>query len=195
VGFFGAFADLLGSFRTRGVEVGRLLRDPKTVFLIVCAPDLNRLAEAKEIDRRLSQAGCKAHGFIVNRVDEHFLPPERGTEEALARVTAMLGGTSERPRVQAFLARLEALREAHESSAAAHAQVVADLRKHAGGRPVFTAPRVPASESPRASLLALYVGLFAEDAVPAAREPEPPPPAAELHPPTVRLKGRRETDA
>lgn len=189
VGFFGAFADLLGSFRSRGVEVGKLLRDQRTVFLIVCAPDLNRLAEAKEIDRRLAEAGCRAHGFIVNRVDERFLPTEGEKAEAVARVTALLGGPGEGPRVAAFLDRLETLRKAQESSAAAHAKVVEDLQQYAGKRPVFTAPRVPASESPRASLLALYVGLFAEDAAPAAREVEPAP-----EPPAGSMKGRRETD-
>lgn len=174
VGFVGTFADLLGTFRSRGVEVGRLLRQPGTVFLIVCAPDSHRLAEAKALDRRLSQAGCRVRGFIVNRVDTPFLPREGEVEATMARATALLGGPGERPRVEAFLRRLETLRKAHESSAAHHAEAIASLRRYAGGRPVFTAPNVPANESPRASLLALYVGLFpraAADAKPPGRDP------------------------
>jgi len=37
---------------------------------------------------------------------------------------------------------------------------VETLRAYAAPRPVFSAPRIPAGQSPRASLLALYVGLF-----------------------------------
>jgi anion-transporting ArsA/GET3 family ATPase len=160
VGFVGAFADLFGTFRSRGVEVGRLLRQPSTVFLVVCAPDSHRLAEAKALDRKLSEAGCRVQGFIVNRVDTPFLPREGEVEATMERATALLGGPGERARVEVFLRRLEALRQARESSAARHAEAVAELRRHAGSRPVFTAPNVPPGESPRAALLAVYVGLF-----------------------------------
>ncbi len=170
-GFFGAFADLLGSFRARGVEVGKLLRDPQTAFLVVCAPDLTRLAEAKEIDRRLTEAGCRVHGFVVNRVDEPFLPLHGELERTIERATQLLGGEGERARVQAFMERLEQLRQEHEGGAAAHARVVEALREHVAPRPVFAAPRIPANQSPRAALLALYVGLFADAATPPAAQP------------------------
>ncbi len=160
VSFVGAFADLFGTFRSRGVEVKRLLRLPSTVFLVVCPPDTHRLAEAQELDRKLSEAGCRVSGFVVNRVDLPFLPLEGEVEVAMARATELLGGPGERARVEVFLRRLEALRHERESSAARHAEAVAELRRHAGSRPVFTAPNVPASESPRAALLAVYVGLF-----------------------------------
>lgn len=178
-GFFGAFADLLGSFKARGVEVGKLLRDPRTRFLIVCAPDLTRIAEAQEIDRRLAQAGCRAHGFVVNRVDEAFQPASGDFERTVERATALLGGEAERARVRTFLERLEGLRRDHESAALAHQQVIQALRHYAGSRPVFAAPRVPSQQSPRAALLALYVGLFA-DVPPEALEPpaEEPVPTA-----------------
>jgi len=170
VGFFQAFSDLLGSFRSRGVEVGRLLRAPSTVFLVVCAPDPARLDEAREIDRRLAQAGCRARAFLVNRVDEAFLPEAGEIEEALGRATALLGGSGERERARLFVERLEALRHAQATGAAVHARVVDELRAYAAPRPVFTAPAVPAGQSPRAALLAIYLGLFAQDAAPAAAE-------------------------
>ncbi|HEY3451846.1 MAG TPA: ArsA-related P-loop ATPase [Myxococcales bacterium] len=169
-GFFGAFADLLGSFRARGLEVGKLLRDPQTAFLIVCAPDLTRLAEAQEIDRRLAGAGCKVHGFVVNRVDEAFLPLAGELERTIERATELMGGEPERERVRGFMERLEKLRQDHESNAAVHAKVVESLRAYAAPRPVFSAPRIPAGQSPRASLLALYVGLFAGAPVPESPE-------------------------
>ncbi|MGC4122663.1 MAG: ArsA-related P-loop ATPase [Myxococcales bacterium] len=169
-GFFGAFADLLGSFRARGLEVGKLLRDPRTAFLVVCAPDLTRLAEAQEIDRRLASAGCKVHGFVVNRVDEPFLPLAGELERTIERATELLGGEPERERVKSFMERLEKLRRDHESNAAMHARVVESLRAYASPRPVFSAPRIPAGQSPRASLLALYVGLFAAETEPVTPE-------------------------
>ncbi len=170
VGFFDAFADVFGSFRTRGLEVGRLLRDEKTVFVIVLGPDPGRLAEAKEIDQRLAEAGCPARAFIVNRVDQAFLPEREELAETVARATSLLGGQAEGERTRLFLERLEALRHAQASNAAAHARIVEELRQYAGQRPVFTAPSVPAGQSARASLLAIYVGLFAKDAAPAAHE-------------------------
>lgn len=187
--FFGAFADLLGNFRARGLEVGKLLRDPRTVFLIVCAPDVNRVAEAKQIDQRLSQAGCRAHGFVVNRVNQPFLPANGELEEALAKATTLLGGEIEGPRVRTFLEKLETLRKAQESSAASHARLVEELRTYAAGRPVFTAPSVPAGQSPRASLLALYVGLFADSATASAHAAV----AADRTPP-IDSPRRRTTD-
>lgn len=57
---------------------------------------------------------------------------------------------------ETFLRRLESLRQARDSSAARHAE----LRRHGGARPVFTAPIVPAGESTRAALHACYVGRF-----------------------------------
>ncbi|MGI5861116.1 MAG: ArsA family ATPase [Myxococcales bacterium] len=164
VGFFAAFADIFGHVRTRGVAVGKLLRDPSTLFLIVCSPDSNRLSEAMEIDRRLAQAGCTAGAFIVNRVDEPFVPEPEDLERAVERTAALLGEKQGSERVRAFLRRLEKTREAHQSAAAAHARALAELRAHAGARPVYAAPRVPGGQSPRAALLALYVGLFSEEA-------------------------------
>jgi anion-transporting ArsA/GET3 family ATPase len=163
VSFFSAFSDLLGNFRTRGVEVARLLRDPRTTFLVVCTPDAQRISEAQEIDHRLEQAGCRAHAFILNRVDEAFLPEPFELEAAIERATMLLGGEDERDRVRSFIERLETLRRAQESAAATHAERVEELRRYARPRPVFTAPRVPAGQSPRAALLALYVGLFADE--------------------------------
>jgi anion-transporting ArsA/GET3 family ATPase len=173
--FMVSFADLLGHFRARGVEVGALLRDPRTVYLVICAPDPSRLGEAREIDRRLTKAGCRPRAFIVNRVDEAFLPGEQELAVAVARATSLLGGTGEQERVRIFLERLEALRQAQQSAAVLHATAVASLREQAGARPVLTAPNVPAGQSPRASLLALYVALFAGAAPPAAGDPAAAP--------------------
>jgi anion-transporting ArsA/GET3 family ATPase len=162
VGFFGAFSDLLGQFRSRGVEVGRRLRDPGTVFLIVCAPDPNRIAEAETIDRRLAEAGCRARAFVINRVDQPFLPEPGELQGSLERATALLGGEHVRERVRNFIDRLEALRRERASAAAVHAEVVERVRAYAAPRPVYVAPSVPTGQSPRAALLAIYLGLFAQ---------------------------------
>jgi anion-transporting ArsA/GET3 family ATPase len=162
VGFFAAFKDLLSSFQQRGERIGALMRDPAAVFLIICGPDATRVEEAKTIDLRLREAGCRARGFIINRVDTPFLPQEIDAAETMGRATELLGGSAERERVEAFISRLESLRRARDVSAGQHAEAVAALRAHAGDRPVFTAPRVPPGSSARAALLAIYVGLFAD---------------------------------
>jgi hypothetical protein len=82
-------------------------------------------------------------------------------ERAVERAAALLGAREEREQIRAFMDRLEALRRQHESAAALHSSVVEAVRKFAAPRPVFTVPRVPAGETPRDSLLAMYLGLFA----------------------------------
>lgn len=188
--FFGAFADLLSSFRLRGVEIGKLLRDKRTLFLVVCAPDQNRLAEAEAIDRRLNEAGCRTAAFIVNRVDQAFVPAPGELESAVERATVLLGGAGEADRARAFVERLENVRRAHESAAAQHAAAVDELTAWARPRPVFTAPLVPTGQSARASLLALYLGLFAETP-PAGIAPVAAPAKAV----SSERRGRRVTDA
>jgi len=164
--FFQLFADLLGSFRARGLEVGKILRDSNTVFLIVCSPDVNRLSEAKAIDKHLRESGSKASGFIVNRVDEAILPEQEELARAVEKASSLLGGAGEMERVGLFVERLEKLRQTQQALSSLHTQAVDDLRAYASPRPVYSAPRVPAGQSPRASLLALYLGLFAENAEP-----------------------------
>ena len=163
VGFFSAFSDLLGHFRSRGEQVGRLLRDPRTVFLVVCAPDPARIAEAQVISEHLADEGCVPRAFIVNRVEEAFLPGPGEIERAVERAATLLGAREEREQIRAFMDRLENLRRQHESAAALHASVVEAVREFAAPRPVFTVPRVPAGETPRDSLLAMYLGLFARE--------------------------------
>jgi anion-transporting ArsA/GET3 family ATPase len=188
IAFFGAFGDLLGQFRVRGVEVGELLRDARTALIVICTPEAGRLAEAEAIDRRLAATGNPARAFIVNRVDETFIPADLDLEGAIARATALLGGPTERVRVQAFVERLETLRRAQASAAAAHAETIAALRRYADPRPVFTAPRVPSGQSPRAALLALYVGLFAGSTTPVPSDVVVDPPSAAVD------QRRRATD-
>ncbi len=161
MGFFSAFSDLLGHFRSRGEQVGKLLRDPSTVFLVVCAPDPARIAEARVISEHLADEGCVPRAFIVNRVEEAFLPGPGAIESAVARAASLLGGQGEQEQARAFMDRLETLRRQQESAAAVHASVVEAVRRFAAPRPVFTVPRVPAGETPRDSLLAMYLGLFA----------------------------------
>jgi anion-transporting ArsA/GET3 family ATPase len=163
VGFFAAFSDLLGHFRSRGEQVGRLLRDPRTVFLVVCAPDPARIVEAQVISEHLADEGCVPRAFIVNRVEEAFWPATGEIERAVERAAALLGGLDEREQIRAFMDRLEKLRRQQESAAALHAAVVEAVREFAAPRPVFTVPRVPVGETARDSLLAMYLGLFARE--------------------------------
>ncbi len=163
VGFFGAFGDLFSHFRQRGQEVGKLLRDANTAFLLVCSPEQSRIDEALELDRRLTESGCKVRGFVVNRVVKPLSTDEGELSRAVSRATELLGEREDPARARAFIERLEALRARQEETAKAHASLVASLERRAGARPVFTAPAVPLGESPRAALLALYLGLFSEE--------------------------------
>ena len=107
------------------------------------------------------ETGCEARAFFVNRVDQPFVPPGHDPEELIDRATELLGGSDEPERVAGFVRRLQALRDSRELSAERHGAVVERLREQAGGRPVFITPSVPAGQSPREGLLAIYLGLFA----------------------------------
>jgi anion-transporting ArsA/GET3 family ATPase len=162
-GFFAAFGDLFGAFRARGERVGALLRDPRTVFLVVASPDPFRLSEAKEIDRRLTEAGCAARGFVVNQVETSAPPELLDLEASTDQAVSLLKADGERARVRAFIERLEAHRQAHQAEVSIHGEAVAALRDYAAPRPVFVAPRVPVGRSARTALLAIYVGLFSDE--------------------------------
>ncbi len=161
-GFFVAFGELFSAFQKRGVRVGELLRDPRSVFIVVTSPDLSRLAEAAEIDRRLSEAGCAPRAFVVNRVDQAYAPEWLDVESSTSRAAALLGAQDDPERVRAFIERLEKHRLAHHESASMHADAIEKLRAHVAPRPVFIGPRVPTSGSARQGLLALYLGLFSD---------------------------------
>jgi len=165
-GFFSAFGDLFGAFRARGERVGALLRDPRTVFVIVASPDPFRLSEAREIDRRLAEAGCAAKAFVINQVESDFVPDWLDLDASTEQAVSLLRASGERERVRAFVERLEAHRRAHAAEASIHAEAVAKLRAYAAPRPVFAAPRVPVGRSPRTALLAIYVGMFSDNRKP-----------------------------
>jgi len=115
------------------------------------------------LSERLADQDCVPRAFIVNRVERAFLPGPGSIESAVLRAASLLGGQEEGERTRAFLDRLETLHRQQQSEAALHASAVEAVREFASPRPVFTVPRVPAGESPRDSLLAMYLGLFAKE--------------------------------
>ncbi|MFH1807885.1 MAG: ArsA-related P-loop ATPase [Pseudomonadota bacterium] len=157
-GFFSAFGDLFGAFRARGERIGALLRDPRSVFIVVTSPDPSRIDEAREIDRRLSEAGCAPRAFIVNRVDQAYAPEWLDLDASTTRAAALIGESEDR--VRAFVERLESHRQSFHETVSLHGRALEELRAYAGARPVFSAPRVPQSGSARESLLGIYLGLF-----------------------------------
>jgi anion-transporting ArsA/GET3 family ATPase len=66
--FFQAFAPLFDGFRARAVEVQKLLRSRKTLFVLVAGPGNARVADTIFFARRLSEAGYHLGPIVVNRV-------------------------------------------------------------------------------------------------------------------------------
>ena len=85
-----------GGFQSRAADVGRLLRQPETSFLLVTTAEAARVAETLTFHTELARAGLPFGGFIVNRVlpaalvGEHLLDPEceSGRDLTLARKLA-----------------------------------------------------------------------------------------------------------
>jgi anion-transporting ArsA/GET3 family ATPase len=74
--FFQAFAPLYDGFRQRALEVQKLLRDSRTLFVLVSGPGRQRVADTLFFARRLSEAGYRLGPVVVNRV--HPVVPGRG---------------------------------------------------------------------------------------------------------------------
>jgi anion-transporting ArsA/GET3 family ATPase len=71
--FFAAFAPLFAGFRERALQVQGLLRDPRTLFVLVAGPGEERNPDTLFFARRLREAGYRLGPIVVNRV--HPLVP------------------------------------------------------------------------------------------------------------------------
>lgn len=158
--FFSAFSGLFEAFRLRGERVSALLRDPKTVFIVVTSPEPSRIAEALQLDQKLCELGSTPAAFIVNNVVSAAASEDIDPQILGGEVAQILGEDQRLDQVQAFLSRLEQHRSQQHRAATLHQQAIAQFRGQVQGRPVFTAPRVANTGSARDSLLAIYSGLF-----------------------------------
>lgn len=66
--FFAAFAPLFSGFRERALEVQALLRDPRTLFVLVAGAGEERNPDTLFFARRLREAGYRLGTIVVNRV-------------------------------------------------------------------------------------------------------------------------------
>lgn len=161
LGFFSTFKDLFTDFGKRGEEINRLLRANSTRYIVISSPDPQRLAEAEEIDQRLKESGINVSAFIVNGVDKPFLPADEDATDLFQRASKLLN-ENKRPRAEDFIKKLETMRSRKNSKADQHQKAIDKLKLYAKDRPVLTAPAIPAGNSPRAALLAIYVNLFTD---------------------------------
>lgn len=97
--FMLAFSSLFDGFRARSHQVQKLLREPTTAFVLVCAPEPGSLRQARLFAARLGSEDMQIAGVLANRV--HPGPPgtmERlelgpGDLEQLQRTSSSDGGT------------------------------------------------------------------------------------------------------
>jgi anion-transporting ArsA/GET3 family ATPase len=66
--FFRLLGDMVEGFNQRAVEVGALLREPVTTFLIVTSPAHQPVTEARAFASELDAAGMRLGALIFNRV-------------------------------------------------------------------------------------------------------------------------------
>ena len=83
--FFTAFETMFGGFRERAQLTHDLLKDPRTAFVVVAAPDAAALREASYFVERLDEEAMPLAGVVVNRVHRTRAPDltfERGVAAA-----------------------------------------------------------------------------------------------------------------
>jgi len=96
--FFQAFGPLYDGFRERAGEVGKLLKEPGTLFLLVAGPGGERIPDALFFARRLREGGHHLGPIVVNQMHPELpgnVPPAGELEEGL-RLLAWLGSRDHR---------------------------------------------------------------------------------------------------
>ena len=71
--FFQSFGDMAEGFSERARRVKELLRDRRTTFLLVTAPERDPIDEAFYFWRRLKEAELPFGGFVVNKVHPDYV--------------------------------------------------------------------------------------------------------------------------
>jgi anion-transporting ArsA/GET3 family ATPase len=124
--FFRALGGMIDDFRARATQVGDLLGDPATTFVLISSPEPEPVQEAIFFHRKLAEAEMPFGGVIVNRV--HHRPPRPAAAVALREELDSL--------LQARLAGkvLENLAE-RSVLAARDAGAIARLTAELGGKP------------------------------------------------------------
>lgn len=72
VAFFQAFEGMEQGFRERAANVGDLLADPATAFVLVTSPRRDAVEEAEFFADRLADSGLGVAALVVNRVHPEF---------------------------------------------------------------------------------------------------------------------------
>ncbi len=131
MGFFQAFDGMEAGFRDRAQTVIGLLRDPKTLYVLVASPRRDALAEAGFFAGKLTDAGLAVSAVVVNR-----LHPQFGTEDAVGGSSARSGRGSgskttqihdQKPAISQAQANLAELRQVATLERAALAPLFAQV--------------------------------------------------------------------
>jgi anion-transporting ArsA/GET3 family ATPase len=89
--FFSALGGMLDAFKLRAVQVGELLADPGTTFLLVTSPEREPIEEAIYFWRKLKSARMPFGGVIVNRMHHDALAGDEDLDSLATALTDELG--------------------------------------------------------------------------------------------------------
>jgi len=152
--FFRALGGMIGGFRERAEQVGQLLEDPATTFLLITSPEREPIEEAIFFRRKLEEAGMPFGGVVVNRVHHEIADPDPASVES--DLAAELGAPLA-AKVAANLAEYHVL-------AARDAAGIERLRGELGRHPMLRIPQFDADVHDVEGLLRIHRYLFASQA-------------------------------
>lgn len=151
--FFTAVGGLTAGFSQRAKAVGRLLAEPRTVFLLVASPRPDSLDEAAAFRRTLEGRDIHYGGLVVNRMPR--ADADAAPEVVRAALGESLGDPSVADEAAAIYERIRHEAERDERLVAAHLAAGA-----AGEEPVLLVPQLAGDVHDVVGLSALTRHLF-----------------------------------
>ncbi len=149
--FFRALGGMIDGFRERAEQVGRLLEDPGTTFLLITSPEREPIEEAIFFRRKLKAARMPFGGVIVNRVHHGVEHPDL---EAVERELAGELGDKLAGKVASNLGDYQVIAERDAAG-------IARLARELGDRPLLEVPQFDSDVHDVEGLLRIHRYLFA----------------------------------
>jgi len=136
--FLFLFQDLFEGFKSRAVDVQKLLHDDKTGFLIVATAQINSLKEASLFKRELFRMNLPFTGFVINR---YFRLLDKCEDKNYVLKKLLENSGRSKEECEAFAERLFTAQEKYQSASMQQRETLSTFRNKMTKNPdTFSVP-------------------------------------------------------